>query len=236
MFGWPLNVQNCSLQSTKSLTLKDKRDDTSLDFDHSAHLYFATFHFISKQIRQGNCMQSWNEERWFLKGHTNCLNCLNNEGTVIYLSGCANISKWELKVSSESYWLLCCSLFRVIVRDSSKTITCILKYSGRQKFWPPCMYGMFGISPQIFNNIQFWGLWWPFQSLYQSFLEVLHGWFRGRPWIIVLLEYLPSLQLQCLDWPLNISLYNFLIFLEFSFFLPLAQYFLSPQLPHNPKV
>ena len=29
---------------------------------------------------------------------------------------------------------------------------------------PPCFYTMFEISPQIFNNIQVWGLWWPFQN------------------------------------------------------------------------
>ena len=41
------------------------------------------------------------------------------------------------------------------------------------------MYDMTEISP-TFKNIQVWGLWWPFQNLYLSFLEVLRGLFRGR--------------------------------------------------------
>ena len=36
--------------------------------------------------------------------------------------------------------------------------------------------------------------------------------FRGVLWVIVLFEYPTSFQLQCLDWPLNISLKNVLIF------------------------
>ena len=79
---------------------------------------------------------------------------------------------------------------------------------------------MFEISPQILNNLQAWGLWWPFQNLNSSFLEVFHGWFRGMLWIIILLEYPTSLQLQCLDWPLNISLYNLLIWYLVESILP----------------
>ena len=67
------------------------------------------------------------------------------------------------------------------------------------------MFGMFEIAPHMFNNIQVWGPWWPFQNLHLSFLEVLYGWFRGMLWIIIWREYPTSLQLQCLDWPSNIS-------------------------------
>ena len=73
-------------------------------------------------------------------------------------------------------------------------------------------FGLLACTAQFFYNIEVWGLWWPFQSLHLSFLEVIHGWFCGMLGIIVLIEYSTSLQLQCLGWPSNISLHNFLIF------------------------
>ena len=42
----------------------------------------------------------------------------------------------------------------------------------RNIIWPPCM---FEISPQNYNKV--WGMWWPFQNINPSFLEVLYGLF-----------------------------------------------------------
>ena len=64
------------------------------------------------------------------------------------------------------------------------------------------MYSLFEIRVSIILKS---GDFWRLQNLHLSFLEEHHGWFWGMLWISVLLEYSTSLQLQCLDWPLNIS-------------------------------
>ena len=73
------------------------------------------------------------------------------------------------------------------------------------------MNSMFEIYGQAFNKFKVWGLWWPFQNLHPSFLEVLHCWFWGILWIIVLLEYPTSLQLQYVDWTLASSIFKYLV-------------------------
>ena len=62
----------------------------------------------------------------------------------------------------------------------------------RNSIQPPCMYCMFEISPQIFNNIQVWGLWRLFQNLHLSFLDN----FEAMLGIIVIMVYPTFLQLQ----------------------------------------